>query len=104
MDLKALSKSLGVEEKEYKTLIELFIETSMSDLEKLQSSIETANAEEAATIVHSLKGAALNLDLMEICEIAKKMEITVNDGQLEDIVQICSVLENKLNAINGSIR
>ena len=104
MDLKGLSKRLGLDESEYKTLIELFVETSMSDLEKLQSCIETANAEEAAAIAHSLRGAALNLDLLEICEIAKQIEITVRDKQLEETAPISLILKGKLNTINGFIR
>jgi len=74
MNFGKLAEDLGLEREEYLELIELFIETSMSDLDKLQSAIKEVNAEKAANAAHSLKGAARSIGLMELSETAKEIE------------------------------
>ncbi len=44
MNFRELSENLSMEEDEYMELIELFIETGISDLKKLQTAAEEANA------------------------------------------------------------
>ena len=104
MNFKELSEKLGLEEDEYIEIIELFIETGMSDLEKLKSSIESANTEKTAKIVHSIKGAALNLGLMEFFEIAQGIEKKAHDGYLEETSCIAMELQEKMNNIAGLVR
>lgn len=104
MNFKELSEKLGLEEDEYIEIIELFIETGMSDLEKLKSSIESANAEKTAKIVHSIKGAALNLGLMEFFEIAQGIEKKVHDGNFEKTLCIALELQEKMNNIASLVR
>ncbi len=103
MNFKELSENLSMEEDEYMELIELFIETGISDLKKLQTAAEEANAKKAADIAHSFKGAALNLGLMEFFEIAKQIERTAWNGQLERTVQVALALKEKLSAIAGFV-
>ena len=99
MNLRELSENLGLEEDEYMELIQLFIETGMSDIKKLKSTIEAANAEKAVNIGHSFKGAALNLGLMEFFEIAKVIENTARDGQLKKTAHIVQALQKKLKTM-----
>ena len=103
MNFRKLSENLGMEEDEYMELIELFIETGMADLQKLQVAVNEADLEKAADIAHSVKGAALNLGLMEFFEIAKQIERTDCDGQLERIVQVALALKEKLDTIAGFV-
>ena len=74
MNFKELAKNLGLEEDAYMELIELFIETGRSDLDKLRSAIDEGNGEEAGNAAHSIKGAAGSLGLIEISEVAKEIE------------------------------
>jgi len=104
MNFKELSDNLGMEEDEYMELIELFFETSISDLKKLQVAVEEANAKKVADIAHSFKGAALNLGLTELFEIAKQLEMTVCDGQLKRTAKVALVLKEKLDTIAGFIK
>ncbi len=103
MNFKELSDNLGMEEDEYMELIELFFETSISDLKKLQVAVEEANAKKAADIAHSIKGAVLNLGLMELFEIAKQLERTACDGQLKRTAKVALVLKEKLDTIAGLV-
>jgi len=104
MNFKELAKNLGLEEEEYLELIELFIETGMSDLDKLQSAIEEGNPEKAANAAHSIKGAASNLGLMEVYGVAKKIENQTRNDRLEGIAESAQALKEKLNEIAGLAR
>jgi HPt (histidine-containing phosphotransfer) domain-containing protein len=53
MDFKELAENVGVEEEAYLELIELFIETGMSDLDTLSSAIKEKNADKAANAARS---------------------------------------------------
>ena len=103
MNFRELSKNLGLEEEEYKELFELFVETSMEDLNKLWFAIDIASTEKAERIAHSLKGASLNLGLNEFHEISKEIGKTARDGQLEKTAQLAKILQEKLDNVAGII-
>ena len=99
MNFKELANNLGLEEDEYMELIELFIETGMSDLEKLHSAIKEGNAGKASDAAHSLKGAASNLGLVEISETAKEIEEYARDDHLDKIAESTQAIKGKLDEI-----
>lgn len=97
MNFNKMSKILGLEEDEYLELVELFIETSKSDLKYLQSAINNKNIEMIAGIAHSLKGAAMNLGLDDFLELAKTIEKTARDGELEETARTAETFQKKLH-------
>ncbi|MFQ5486235.1 MAG: Hpt domain-containing protein [Desulfobacterales bacterium] len=99
MNIKDLAENLGLEEAEYLELLELFIETGMSDLEKLQSAISAGDSEQARGAAHSLKGAAGNIGLMELYDLAKEIEKKAIDGQLQTISEASNELKKKLESL-----
>jgi len=99
MNFKELAENLGLEEEEYLELIELFIETGMSDLDTLSSAIKEKNAEKAANAAHSLKGAASNLGLMELYEAAMKIEEGILNNHLKETAEDAQALKEKLDII-----
>lgn len=99
MNFRELAENLGIEEELYLELIELFIQTGTSDLDKVQSAVEEGNAEKAANAAHSIKGAASNLGLMEVYEVAKKIEKQTRNDRLEGIAESAQALKEKLNEI-----
>ena len=103
MNFKELSKNLGLEEEEYKELFELFVETSMEDLNKLWFAIDIASTEKVFRIAHSLKGASLNLGLNEFQEIAEAIGKTARDGQLDKTAQLAKTLQKKLDNVSGVV-
>lgn len=97
MDLNKISKELGLEEDEYLELIELFIETSQTDLKNLQYAVNNKNMEMIARIAHSLKGAAMNLGLNDLIELAMAIEKTAHDGELEKTFKAAEIFQEKLD-------
>lgn len=97
MNIKKMSKKLGLEEDEYLELVELFFETSRSELKNLQFAINNKNMEMIAGIAHSLKGAAMNLGLQELLELAKIIEKTARDGDLEETAKTAEIFQENLD-------
>ena len=99
MNIKELAENLGLEEDEYLELIELFIDTGMTDIEKLRSAIEEGNAEEATRAAHSIKGASGNLGLMEIYDVALKCEEEASNNSLDGLAESAQALKEQLDSI-----
>jgi histidine phosphotransfer protein HptB len=97
LNFKKMSIKLGLEEDEYIELIELFVDTSKSDLKKLRHAITNKNMEMIAGIAHSLKGAAMNLGLDDFIEIAKTIEKTAREGDLEETAKTAEIFQEKLD-------
>jgi HPt (histidine-containing phosphotransfer) domain-containing protein len=104
MNFKELGENLGLEEEEYLELLELFVDTSASDLERLRTAITLGDLDQATKAAHSLKGAAGNLGLTELFETAKKVEMDARDNRLERITESVSELEGRLDMLAGCAR
>ena len=85
-------------------LVELLIETGMSDLDKLESAIDAGDTEKAAEAAHSLKGAAGNLGITEFSQVAKQVEDNSRNGILEGASEAAQTLREQLDSIADSVR
>ena len=101
MNFKELAGNLGMEEDEYLEIVELFVETGTSDLDKLQSAIEKGDKEEAANAAHSLKGASGNLGFTDFYDAAKLIEQKArsDSDSLVNIVEDVKLLREKMDVI-----
>ncbi len=94
MDIKAAAAGLGLDEDEFSEIVELFIDTAKSDIDKLKEGFETGDTEMAANAAHSLKGASGTLGFMDISNIAKSAEEDAKNNELDKLADSVS----KLNA------
>lgn len=85
MNLKALGEAIGLEEDEYRELAELFLETGRADYNELNAAMQAGDAETVSRKAHTLCGAAGNLGLMNIYEVAKRIELAALDSRLDGI-------------------
>jgi HPt (histidine-containing phosphotransfer) domain-containing protein len=97
LNFKKTSRKLGLEEDEYLELVELFVETSKTDLKNLRSAINNKDMEMIARIAHSLKGAAMNLGLDDFNELAKTIEKTARDEELKETAKTAEIFQEKLD-------
>lgn len=102
MDFKELGSRLGIDEADMMELIELFVTTSLSDIDKIKNGVEQDNAQDAAAASHSIKGAAGNLGLDRISELAKDMEMQAKKGNLQDFNGYIQDLTAQVNALTTS--
>ncbi|MBN2466912.1 MAG: Hpt domain-containing protein [Deltaproteobacteria bacterium] len=84
MDLEALSQNVCLEEEEFYELFELFIETALQDLHKLETGLGARNVYDVLSASHSLKGAAANFGLEEIRELAEAIEMSAHKKCLDE--------------------
>ena len=99
MNIEQLSSNLGLEKEDYLELLELLIGSGEEDINRLKQAVATNDADGAAKAAHSLKGAAANLGLMDLSEIAKQAEMQAKQGLLSGIEEKIEALQAKLGEV-----
>ncbi len=92
MDVALTARNLGIGRDELLELLEIFLEACQADLEDLKNALASNDFQGAAAAAHSLKGAALNLELPEVANLARIVELAAKnqvlgeaEGRLEDL-------------------
>ncbi len=104
MNFKELAKNLEMEEDEFLEMVDLFWETTSSDLGKLQSAVEEKEAQKVVKAAHSIKGAAANLGFFEIYEVAKRIEMDARENNLDEATGSVKTIKEKLDLIALSLK
>lgn len=99
MDFEDLASRLGVDKEDFVELVELFITTSRSDMEKIRQGMQGKNASDAASAAHSIKGAAGNLGFEQMADLAKTMEFEGKAGSLDGFDDYLTELETHLKQL-----
>lgn len=102
-NFSALAQRLGLEEDEYIELVELFVNTSDTDLNKIEISIGANDPEGTAKAAHSLKGSSGSLGFDAISEAAMKIEKNAREGSLEGAVGSVEIIKDKIRALAALI-
>ena len=98
MDLNELTERLGLDVEDIRELLELYVETTTSDLAQLKGAIETKDAELAHAKAHSIKGASGNLGLDEMYELAKEIDDRARANSLDGLEKMVHVFQKKFNS------
>ena len=85
MNFSELADQIGLEEAEYRELVELLIDTGETDVISIESSLAAGNAEQVARSAHTLSGAAGNLRIMALHELANRIEWAANQNRLDTL-------------------
>jgi HPt (histidine-containing phosphotransfer) domain-containing protein len=85
MNFKALAEKIGLEEDEYRELVELFIETGMADHDRLKTAFEAGDDQQLARIAHTIQGAAGNMGIMQVHEVAKRIELAAGENRMASV-------------------
>ncbi len=85
MNFKELGERIGLEEDEYRELVELFLETGLADYERLKTAFDAGDAQQVARSAHTINGAAGNMGIISVHEMAKKVELAAGDNQLDSV-------------------
>jgi HPt (histidine-containing phosphotransfer) domain-containing protein len=99
MNFKELAENLGLEEDEYRELIDLFIQSGGGDLQKVVEGVAAGDADQVMRAAHTIKGAAGNLGLVDVSAAAKVIEARATNNQLNDLTQAVHTLEEQFQAI-----
>jgi histidine phosphotransfer protein HptB len=99
MNVKALASNLEMEEEEFLDLMKLFLEASVSDLTALQSALQKKEVLKVAMAAHSIRGAAANLGLTEIVELAGGIEAEARKNRLHRTQEWTQTLRERLDQV-----
>lgn len=97
MNFKHLADQLGLDEEDFLELVELFIDTTKSDLAKIRQGVADNNPADAAAAAHSIKGAAGNLGFESMAVLSQKMEMQAKAGSLEGFAEYIDDLQAQLD-------
>ena len=97
MDIKQLAIDLELEENECRELLELFINTGISDLNVMKSAMRECDTSLIMSAAHSIKGAAGNFNFFALSSAAAEIETNARREQLETVRESITILENLLN-------
>ncbi|MCP3871869.1 MAG: Hpt domain-containing protein [Desulfobacteraceae bacterium] len=101
MDFKDLASRLGIDDEDFMELVELFVTTSLSDIDKIKKGFQEGNCDDAAAASHSIKGASGNLGFDDIYKLSMEMEMQAKQGSLENFENFISDLESMVTALNS---
>lgn len=101
MNFKELADNLGLEEEEYRELIDLFISSSADDVQKIADGISAGDAEQISRAAHTVKGASANLGLVDISAAAKVIELRAMNKQLDEMPRALETLQDQIKRIHS---
>ena len=104
MNFSELAENIGLEEDEFLELVKLFVKTTASDLNKLQSAIDERNLKEVIEAAHSVKGASGNLGFQEMYDLAKGIEMNARKNSLNGAWKALKLLKEKFSQIENDLK
>jgi len=104
MKITELAEKVDLTPDEFSEILEIFLDTSSEHLSGLQTALREKDRQKILSSAHSIKGAAGNLGLIEIYEIAKQVEKNVADDNLMEAGEAPRRIQEKLDAIRKAYR
>lgn len=104
MDVERAAANLEIGRNELLEVLEIFLEASWADLDAIETALGSGEFETAATAAHSLKGAALNLDLEDIAGLARDLELIAKKSRLIEAYSKINALRHKLGDLVQVVR
>jgi HPt (histidine-containing phosphotransfer) domain-containing protein len=103
MDLSTMAENLGLDVLECEEILNLFIESTVTDLESLDRAVQDGDALRAVHSAHSIKGASANLGLQEISSAARDIEMKARQGILAGASEATDVIRHHLDSLKGEV-
>jgi HPt (histidine-containing phosphotransfer) domain-containing protein len=104
MNIKELSESLGLEEEEYMEMLDLFLVSGGSDLERIEQALKDGDAHRTHEAAHSLKGSAGSLCLDPLFELARAIDDKSRQGILTGLEPLVRDLRTRYNELAAAAR
>jgi HPt (histidine-containing phosphotransfer) domain-containing protein len=103
MNFKELGDKIGLEEDEYRELVQLFLDTGTADYNRLKTAFDAGDAQQVARSAHTINGASGNLGILNVHEVAKRIELAADENQLESVCGDVETLKGLFDEIAGLI-
>ena len=99
MELEKLAERLGLDVEDIEELLELYVETTASDLAELKGAIEAKDAQLAHAKAHSIKGGSGNLGLDIMYELAKEIDDRARVNHLDGLESKVQILQETFKSL-----
>ncbi|WP_419657542.1 two component sensor histidine kinase [Desulfosarcina variabilis str. Montpellier] len=99
MNFKELADNIGLDEEDYRELIELFLDTGKADYDKLKHALEASDDEQVARSAHTICGASGNMGLMNVHDVAKRIELSAIKKNLDAVGDDVQALQGLFDEI-----
>ncbi|MGB4548011.1 MAG: Hpt domain-containing protein [Syntrophales bacterium] len=103
MNFRDMAGHIGFSEEEFQELVELFLESTLSELDHIKTAAQVPDFEKMAMSAHSMRGAAINLGFTEIHELAKTIESNARACELNGAVEAADEIRDHLERIVGAL-
>jgi HPt (histidine-containing phosphotransfer) domain-containing protein len=101
LPIKEIARAQGIDEEDALEIVKSFVEyTSETDLPALDASLKSGHFSVARQRAHSIKGAALNLNLKEVAAYAAQIERECVASDPEGTQDLLEALTKRLNEIH----
>ncbi|MGM0642243.1 MAG: Hpt domain-containing protein [Thermodesulfobacteriota bacterium] len=100
MDIKTIAAYLQLEEEEAGELVELFISTTLSDMNKIRDAVRFNDFENAAGAAHSIKGAASSMGLDRISSLAGQAETLAKEEDFDQMEEMLGRLKREIASLS----
>ncbi|HHN73889.1 MAG TPA: Hpt domain-containing protein [Acidobacteria bacterium] len=104
VDLEDGLARAGDDREFYKELLEIFLDDVPGRMEQLRSAIAAGQADEVASVAHSIKGAAANLSALAIRDTALNIETQARNENLSDAPALAGTLEVEIGRLTEFLR
>ena len=95
MDIAKMAENLGLDAEDFSEIIEIYIESTSSDMQELQQALDKGDAEGVHTKAHSIKGASGNLGFSEMFQLATKIDDRARRDSLQELEPLFLDFKNK---------
>ncbi|MCX5833585.1 MAG: Hpt domain-containing protein [Deltaproteobacteria bacterium] len=103
MNFRQMADQIGFSEEEFLELVGLFLESSLSELDHINTAVDEMDFKKMAMSAHSIRGAAVNLGFAEIHELAKTIEGNAGANELNGTVEAAEKIKDNLEQIVGTM-
>jgi HPt (histidine-containing phosphotransfer) domain-containing protein len=97
-------RRLGGDLELYNELIDLFMDTSVDQIEQLKLAVKNNEADDIRKVAHSIKGAAANLGITLVQQIAFELEKIGYDKNLSEAEDSLNRLMYELERVKEYVR
>lgn len=101
MDLESLWEELGLDREKFSQFASLFLDVAFTDLTRMKEAWAGEDLAGVAEAAHSIKGAALTLELDWISSAAKSLETDARAGRIEKIPAEMESLARELEKLRS---
>ncbi len=102
-DMEKTSRELGIPISAYKKIAVDFLADRDNYINGLSSSLDPVNLQELYQAAHRLKGAAANLRMKTLSDLAEKIETAARDGEAENYDYLVSRIRSEFDALREKL-